>query len=175
MLKPNLARHHDSGGAPLADCIRDQHARVYGNRLMKLQQEAKIAILIPCHNEELTIGKVVDDFRRELPSASVYVFDNCSTDATAKIASEHGATVMKECRKGKGFVVESMFDRINADFYVMIDGDDTYPVEYVHKLLEPVLSENADMVVGARLSNHTNQSFRPFHFFGNNLVRRLVN
>jgi glycosyltransferase involved in cell wall biosynthesis len=138
-------------------------------------QEAKTVVLIPCYNEESTIGKVVDDFRRELPSATVYVFDNCSTDLTAKIAQEHGAVVLKECRKGKGFVVESMFDRINADFYVMTDGDDTYPAEQVHRLLKPVLAEDADMVVGARLSNHTGKSFRPFHLFGNNLVRRLVN
>jgi glycosyltransferase involved in cell wall biosynthesis len=138
-------------------------------------QDAKIVVLIPCYNEESTIGKVVDDFRRELPSATVYVFDNCSIDLTAKIAQEHGAVVLKECRKGKGFVVESMSDRINADFYVMTDGDDTYPAEQVHRLLEPVLSEDADMVVGARLSNHTSKSFRPFHFFGNNLVRTLVN
>jgi glycosyltransferase involved in cell wall biosynthesis len=132
-------------------------------------------VLIPCYNEESTIGKVVDDFRRELPSATVYVFDNCSIDLTAKIAQEHGAVVLKECRKGKGFVVESMFDRINADFYVMTDGDDTYPAEQVHRLLKPVLSEDADMVVGARLSNHTGKSFRPLHLFGNNLVRTLVN
>jgi glycosyltransferase involved in cell wall biosynthesis len=146
-----------------------------GAKLMKLQQEVKIAVLIPCHNEEITIGKVVDDFRRELPSATVYVFDNCSTDSTAKIAQEHGAITMKESRKGKGFVVESMFDRTKADLYVMVDGDDTYPAEYVHKLLEPLLSEDADMVVGARPLKHPNRSFRPFHAFGNKLVRYLVN
>ena len=84
-------------------------------------------------------------------------------------------SIVKESRKGKGFVVESMFDRIKAEFYVMVDGDDTYPAEYVRKLLEPVLSEDADMVVGARLSNHTGGSFRSFHVFGNNLVRMLVN
>jgi glycosyltransferase involved in cell wall biosynthesis len=105
----------------------------------------------------------------------VYVFDNGSMDATAKIAREHGAIVMKESRKGKGFVVESMFDRIQADVYVMIDGDDTYPVDQVHRLLEPILSADADMVVGARLSNYSTRSFRPFHVFGNNLVRSLVN
>jgi len=135
----------------------------------------KIAVLIPCHNEELTIGKVIDDFKRELPAAAIYVFDNCSTDSTARIAEDHGAIQMKEARKGKGFVVEKMFASIDADYYVMIDGDDTYPVEDVHKLLEPVLSENADMVVGARLANYTSNSFRPLHVFGNNLVRRLVN
>src|SRR5437867_4721134 len=116
---------------------------------MKVEQEAKIAVLIPCHNEGITVGKVIDDFRRELPFATIYVFDNCSTDATAQIAREHGAITMKESRKGKGFVVESMFDRIKAEFYVMVDGDDTYSPEFVHKLLEPVLLEDADMVVGA--------------------------
>jgi glycosyltransferase involved in cell wall biosynthesis len=134
-----------------------------------------IAVLIPCLNEELTIGKVVDDFRRALPAATVYVFDNCSTDATARVAQEHGAVVVKECRKGKGFVVESMFDRIDADFYIMVDGDDTYPVEDVHRLLQPVLSQDADMVVGARLVNSANGSFRRFHMLGNKLVCRLVN
>jgi glycosyltransferase involved in cell wall biosynthesis len=142
---------------------------------MKLQQEVKIAVLIPCYNEEITIGKVVDDFRRELPSATVYVFDNCSTDSTAKIAHEHGAITVKECRKGKGFVVERMFGRIKADVYVMVDGDDTYPAEYVHKLLAPVLSEDADMVVGARPLKKTEGPSRPFHVFGNKLVCYLVN
>jgi glycosyltransferase involved in cell wall biosynthesis len=139
------------------------------------EHETRIAVLIPCHNEEIAIGEVIDGFRRELPSAAIYVFDNCSTDATAKLAHKHGAKVMKECRKGKGFVVASMFDRVNADFYVMVDGDDTYPPEYVHKLLEPVLSEDADMVIGARLSNHTTKSFPRLHVFGNKLVSMLVN
>lgn len=102
----------------------------------------------------------MDDLRGVLPSAKVYVFDNCSTDATAKIAQDHGAIVMKECRKGKGFVVERMFDRIAANFYVMIDGDDTYPLDHIHRFLEPVMSDDADIVVGARLSNHTSKSFR---------------
>ncbi len=135
----------------------------------------KTAVLIPCHNEEITIGKVIDDFQRQLPTAAIYVFDNCSTDATAAIADEHGAVVIKEPRKGKGFVVESMFDRIDADIYVMVDGDDTYPADYVNKLLEPVMAGDADMVVGARLADYTDKSFRPFHVLGNNLIRRLVN
>jgi glycosyltransferase involved in cell wall biosynthesis len=139
------------------------------------EREPTIAVLIPCLNEELTIGKVVDDFRRELPDAAIYVFDNCSTDSTALVAQEHGATVIKECRKGKGFVVDSMFDQIDANVYVMVDGDDTYPAADVHRLVEPVLSHDADMVVGARLSDSTDGSFRRFHVFGNNLVRTLVN
>ena len=134
-----------------------------------------IAVLIPCLNEEKTIGKVVDDFRRQLPEATVYVFDNCSTDRAAAIACEHGAVVIKEPRQGKGFVVESMFDRIDADYYVMVDGDDTYPADNVQELLEPVLSGDADMAVGARLSDYADKSFRPLHVFGNNLIKVLVN
>jgi glycosyltransferase involved in cell wall biosynthesis len=140
-----------------------------------LQPQPQIAILVPCYNEEITIGKVVDDFRRELPSAGIYVFDNCSTDRTADIAEAHGAIVLKECRKGKGFVVDRMFDRINADLYVMVDGDDTYPAAHVHKLLQPVMRGEADMVVGGRLATHTDDSFRPLHVFGNRLVCKLVN
>ena len=135
----------------------------------------KIAVLIPCHNEEITIGKVIDDFQRQLPSAAIYVFDNCSTDATAAIADEHRAVVIKEPRKGKGFVVESMFDCIDADVYVLVDGDGTYPADYVHRLLEPLLVGDADMVVGARLGDYVDDSFRPLHVLGNNLVRKLVN
>jgi len=142
---------------------------------MDCPDKPKIAILIPCHNEELTIGKVVDDFRCQLPSAVIYVFDNCSTDASASVAREHGAAVIKEPRQGKGFVVESMLARVDADFYVMVDGDDTYPADCVDKLLEPVLSGDADMAVGARFSGYTDKSFRPLHIFGNNLVRILVN
>lgn len=142
---------------------------------MKALQEPKIAVLIPCYNEEITVGKVIDDFRREIPSATIYVFDNCSTDATASIAAERGAVVIKEPRQGKGFVVESMFGKIDADFYVMVDGDDTYPADHVNQLLEPVLAGDADMVVGARLADYTDTSFRPLHVFGNNLVRSLVN
>lgn len=150
-------------------------SRLNGRSPMSASQKARVVVLIPCHNEEITIGKVIQDFHRELPSATVYVFDNCSTDVTAAIGAQHGATVTKEPRKGKGFVVASMFERIDADVYVMIDGDDTYPVEHVHKLLAPILAEAADMTVGARLSQHTAKSFRPMHRFGNNLVHRLVN
>ena len=142
---------------------------------METPQERRIAVVIPCHNEGLTIGKVIDDFRRELPSAVIYVFDNCSTDATATIASEHGANVIKEPRRGKGFVIDSMFSRIEADFYVLVDGDDTYPADCVNKLLKPVMAGDADMVVGARLADYAEKSFRPFHIFGNNVIRRLVN
>ena len=146
-----------------------------GSMSSGFRQEPQIAILIPCYNEEITVGKVIDDFRRELPSAAIYVFDNCSTDSTSRMAEEHGALLLKECRAGKGFVVESMFARIKADFYVLVDGDDTYPAEYVHKLLEPVVLGGADMVVGGRLSQYADESFRHLHVFGNRLVRVLVN
>ena len=97
--------------------------------------DKQIAVLIPCYNEQATIGKVVDDFRRQLPQAAVYVFDNCCTDDTAAIARAHGATVISEPRKGKGFVVEAMLDMIDADYYVMVDGDDTYDADAVGQLL----------------------------------------
>ena len=140
-----------------------------------MRQKRQIAVLIPCYNEELTIGKVIEDFRTQLPDATVYVFDNCCTDRTAEIAREHGARVIPEPRKGKGYVVESMFDRIKADLYVLVDGDDTYSAGHVHELLEPVRSGSADMVVGARLTQFADQSFRPLHIFGNRLVVGLIN
>jgi len=140
-----------------------------------MEAECKIAVLVPCHNEAPTIGKVIDDFRAQLPEAQVYVFDNCCTDATAAIAAEHGATVLIEPRKGKGYVVESMLDRVEADYYVMVDGDDTYPAEKVRQLLEPVMRGEADMAVGARLAQYDDTSFRPLHVAGNAFVRWLVN
>ncbi len=140
-----------------------------------MTDETKIAVLIPCHNEAETIAKVVDDFKRELPQADIYVFDNCCTDETTAIAAEHGATIFIEPRKGKGYVIEGMFDRIEADFYVMVDGDDTYAAEKVGDLLAPVLAGQADMTVGARLNVYDDESFRPLHVAGNTLVRKLVN
>jgi glycosyltransferase involved in cell wall biosynthesis len=134
-----------------------------------------IAVLIPCFNEERTIGKVIDDFRTQLPDSRIIVFDNLSTDASAKVASEHKAEVIKVPRRGKGFVVENMFDCVQADVYVMVDGDDTYPADYVHKLIEPVLRGDADMVVGARLGNPQERSFSGSHLLGNKLVCFLVN
>lgn len=136
---------------------------------------AEIALLIPCHNEEATIGKVIDDFRRELPAATICVFANCCTDATAAVAAEHGAEVFLEPRKGKGFVIESMLDTVRAEYYVMVDGDDTYPAEKVHDLLAPVRTGQADMAIGARLAVYEETSFRPLHVAGNRLVRGLIN
>jgi glycosyltransferase involved in cell wall biosynthesis len=137
----------------------------------------EIAVLIPCYNEEQTIGKVIEDFKRELPEATIYVYDNNSTDRTSEIALEHGAIVRKETLQGKGNVVRSMFRDIDADVYVMVDGDDTYPAEFVHKLIEPILSGEANMVIGDRLTNgsYFRENKRMFHNFGNNLVKGLIN
>lgn len=138
-------------------------------------KKGTISVLIPCHNEQLTIAKVVDDFRAQLPDAEIYVFDNCCTDDTAAIAASHGAKVLLESRKGKGYVIENMLDTVRTDYYVMVDGDDTYPSEKVHELLEPVMIGTADMVVGARMNEYEHQSFRALHVAGNALVRKLVN
>jgi len=134
-----------------------------------------VAILVPCFNEALTIEKVIIDFRNELPSARIVVIDNASTDRTVEIARIAGAEVRREPRRGKGYVVEQMFREIDADYYVMVDGDDTYPASYVHDLLAPVMNGHADMCVGARLSSYDNAAFRPMHVIGNQLVRSLVN
>jgi len=142
---------------------------------MNNDQNTKIVILIPCLNEEITIGKVIQDFQVAIPEAEIIVFDNNSTDRTAKIALECGAKVIEEKRPGKGYVVSSMFRKVEADYYVLVDGDDTYSAEHVRQLLEPVMENRADMAVGARLAEYTHKSFRPLHVFGNNLVRKLVN
>lgn len=136
----------------------------------------RIAVLIPCYNEEVTIAKVVDDFKRELPEAAIYVYDNNSTDATAEIARAHGAIVKREPRQGKGNVVRQMFRDIEADYYLMVDGDDTYPAESARALLKPLIDDEADMTVGDRLSNgsYGEENDRAFHGFGNDLVRVLI-
>lgn len=136
----------------------------------------KIAILIPCYNEEVTIGKVVEDFRAVLPEADIYVYNNNSSDRTAEIAAEHGAIVRSEPRQGKGNVVRQMFRDIEADCYLMVDGDDTYPADSARALCDPILSGKADMTVGDRLSNGTyaEENKRAFHGFGNNLVRFMI-
>ena len=135
-----------------------------------------IALLIPCYNEAVTIAKVIDDFRSELPDLEVYVFDNNSNDNTAEIAQSKGVKVYPVNRQGKGFVVCSMFRLVDADIYIMVDGDDTYPAEEVHKLLEPVINESADMVCGDRISNesYSTQNSRAFHQFGNFVVTGLI-
>ncbi len=136
----------------------------------------KIAVLIPCYNESKTIKKVVEDFRKELPEATIYVYDNNSKDGTDKIAKEAGAIVRYERKQGKGNVIRSMFRDIDAECYIMTDGDDTYPAEYARKMCECVLNRDVDMVVGDRLSStYFTENKRPFHNLGNVLVRRLIN
>ena len=134
------------------------------------------AVIIPCYNEAVTIGKVIDDFHRELPGATVYVYDNNSTDGTSQIALKHGATVRLEPRQGKGNVCRQMFRDIDAGCYLMVDGDDTYPAEAARALCDPLLAGEADMTVGDRLSNgtYTEENKRAFHGFGNNLVRAMI-
>lgn len=135
-----------------------------------------VAVLLPCYNESITIGKVVDDFKAALPEADIYVYDNNSSDDTANIAYEHGAFVLHEPRQGKGNVVRQMFRDIDADYYIMCDGDDTYPAEAAPNLILPLVTNKADMTVGDRLSNGTygEENKRAFHGFGNNLVRWLI-
>lgn len=136
----------------------------------------KIAVLIPCYNEALTIRKVVEDFRAALPEADVYVYDNNSRDGTDQIAREAGAIVCYERRQGKGNVIRTMFREIDADAYLMADGDDTYPAENAREMVELVLTRKVDMVVGDRLSStYFTENKRPFHNVGNRLVRGLVN
>ena len=136
-----------------------------------------ILVAIPCFNEELTISKVVSDFIKELPNARILVMNNLSTDKTAETAARAGAEVIDVPRQGKGAVVRELFRRYDADVYVLVDGDDTYPAEAVHKLIHAVAHEHIDMAVGDRLSNGTysKENKRGFHDFGNNLVRALVN
>ena len=136
----------------------------------------KIAVLIPCYNEERTVEKVVADFQRALPEAVVYVYNNNSTDHTAELAEKAGAVVRNEYKQGKGNVIRSMFQDIDAACYIMADGDDTYPAEAARELADRVLHHGADMVVGDRLSStYYTQNKRPFHNFGNSLVRWGIN
>ena len=136
----------------------------------------KIAILIPCFNESKTIGKVVKDFKTALPEAVVYVYDNNSTDRTDEIAKAAGAVVRYEYQQGKGNVIRRMFREIDAECYIMADGDDTYPAEYAKEMADMVLIKNVDMVVGDRLSStYFNENKRPFHNMGNTVVRKLIN
>ena len=136
----------------------------------------KIAVLIPCYNEEKTIGKVVTDAKKALPEAVVYVYDNNSSDRTVERATQAGAVVRYEYMQGKGNVIRRMFREIDAECYVMVDGDDTYPMEYAPEMVDKVLHHNADMVVGDRLSStYFMENKRPFHNMGNSLVRGSIN
>lgn len=136
---------------------------------------SKIAVLIPCYNEELTVSKVVTDFKEALPMADIYVYDNNSTDKTAELAEKAGAIVRPAPIQGKGAVVKQMFKEVDAEVYVMVDGDDTYPANEVQKLIDGVM-KGADMVNGDRLSStYYTENKRPFHNFGNKLVKALIN
>ena len=136
----------------------------------------KIAVLIPCYNEAKTIEKVIKDFKKNLPEATIYVYDNNSTDDTSMISKNAGAIVRHEYRQGKGNVIRTMFREIDADCYLMVDGDDTYPAENAKEMCEYVLNGRADMVIGDRLSStYFTENKRPFHNFGNRLVRTLIN
>ena len=136
----------------------------------------KIAVLIPCYNEAKTVEKVIKDFREVLPEAVIYVYDNNSTDNTASLAENAGAIVRHEYQQGKGNVIRRMFRDIDAECYIMTDGDDTYPAEFAREMADRVLQKNVDMVVGDRLSStYFTENKRPFHNFGNSLVRIAIN
>ena len=138
-------------------------------------KNSKVAVLLPCYNEEMTIGKVVRDFRAVLPEADIYVYDNNSTDRTAELAAEAGAIVRRERMQGKGNVIRRMFREVEADCYLMADGDDTYPAHHAPAMVAAVLEEQVDMVIGDRLSStYFTENKRPFHNMGNKLVRGLI-
>src|SRR5262245_47031227 len=140
-----------------------------------VEKHLKTVVVIPCFNEELTVGRVLQSFKRILPSAELYVFDNNSTDGTAAVAKSHGAMVVREKRRGKGFVMQAMFQKVAADVYVMVDGDDTYDVSNVLDAVRMIAEDEADMVAGNRVAFSGAKAFRPFHTFGNKLVRWLIN
>ena len=136
----------------------------------------KIAVLVPCYNESATIEKVIQDFKSALPDAVIYVYDNNSSDGTAEIAEKAGAVVRHEYAQGKGNVIRRMFREIDAEVYIMADGDDTYPASAAPAMIEPVLERHVDMVIGDRLSStYFTENKRPFHNFGNSLVRGTIN
>ena len=139
-------------------------------------EKKKIVVLIPCYNESKTVEKVVKDYKKVLPEADIYVYDNNSSDGTDKIAKKAGAIVRYEYKQGKGNVIRSMFRQIDADCYLMIDGDDTYPAEFAREMCDLILEGKADMVIGDRLSStYFTENKRPFHNLGNRLVRFLIN
>ena len=136
----------------------------------------KIAVLIPCYNESKTVKKVINDYQVVLPEATIYVYDNNSSDDTAAIAKAEGAVVRHEYHQGKGNVIRRMFREIDAEAYIMVDGDDTYPAEFAREMVDKVLDRHVDMVVGDRLSStYFTENKRPFHNFGNSLVRNSIN
>ncbi len=142
---------------------------------MRLPGDLRLAVVLPCFNEELTLAKVIEDFRAQLPTAIIYVFDNGSTDRSAQIAKANGAIVKKVPQRGKGHVVRSMFENVDADIFVLVDSDDTYDAKGIGKLIEPVLSGEVDMMVASRLTDYSDGAFRRFHRLGNQLIQKLIN
>jgi glycosyltransferase involved in cell wall biosynthesis len=155
--------------------MQDKDKASTRGRKADVSPAASIAVLIPCYNEAITIKKVVEDFRRALPNAGIYVCDNNSTDGTGALAAEAGAIVFQDPRQGKGYAVRTLFERVDADIYVMVDGDDTYPAEEAVKLIEQVQKLGYDMCVGNRLERYGSGSFRSFHILGNRLICTLIN
>jgi glycosyltransferase involved in cell wall biosynthesis len=141
----------------------------------RARDEMSIAVLVPCFNEELTVSAVVCEFREELPAAKVYVFDNNSTDKTIERARAAGAIVCSEKRQGKGYVVQSMFREVEADIFVLVDGDGTYPPHRVHDLIAPIVNSSTDMTVGSRLHSESRSNFRRLNRFGNRIFRKVLN
>ena len=140
-----------------------------------LKRVKKISWIIPCFNEERTIGTVVEDILKYCPGSSVFVFDNNSSDGTALVAKQKGATVVVEPRQGKGHVVRSMFRKVDADIYILVDGDTTYDISSWSQLVAPLQTGNTDMVVANRMQSFHGKAFRRFHYFGNRLISTLIN
>eukprot|EP01022_Parablepharisma_sp_SALTPOND_P020489 TRINITY_DN3745_c0_g2_i1.p1 TRINITY_DN3745_c0_g2~~TRINITY_DN3745_c0_g2_i1.p1 ORF type:complete len:310 (-),score=24.19 TRINITY_DN3745_c0_g2_i1:431-1360(-) len=138
---------------------------------------SKITVIIPCYNEEITIKSVIDDFKEHLPEAKIVVYDNNSSDKTSEIAKECGAEVRKELRQGKGNVIRTAFREVDSDIYIMVDGDNTYPAKHARELIQPILKDEADIVIGDRHSTgaYAKENKRSLHGFGNNLVKTLIN
>jgi glycosyltransferase involved in cell wall biosynthesis len=138
-----------------------------------MTSQSRVAVLIPCYNEEITVGQVVKQFAAELPEAEIYVCDNNSTDRTTEKAKEAGARVLFEPRRGKGYAVQTLFREVEADIYVLVDGDETYPPNAVHELIKPVLNDEVDMVVGSRLLAGSHSEFSALSLFGNKVLALL--
>src|SRR5689334_19546138 len=138
-----------------------------------MTSQPRVAVLIPCLNEEMTVGQVVKQFAAELPDAEIYVCDNASTDRTVEKAKDAGARLLSEPRRGKGYAVQTLFREVEADIYVIVDGDETYPPAAVHELIKPVLNDEADMVVGSRLHAQANSEFHALSLFGNKTLALL--
>jgi glycosyltransferase involved in cell wall biosynthesis len=144
-------------------------------RMRRSTARPRVAVMIPCYNEELTIAQVIADVRLALPNADIYVYDNNSKDRTAEVAEKAGAIVRFEKRQGKGFVLQRMFREIDADIYVMIDGDSTYPANEAQRLIDPVINDGVDMVIGSRLMSASNSEFKRLNRFGNKVFLRTIN